>query len=61
MRHSIALFASLVLLSCGVDRITKRSCPETVMQTTTETVTVDMPSTTNQSAFDIDEVSVLEG
>lgn len=66
LSRSRVLRWSLVPLSlfaaCHKDTLVGASCPETVLQTTEQTTTTTMTSTmvSNQSAFDINNVSVLE-
>lgn len=60
MRRLLPVLLSLAFLACGKDHLVKKSCPETVLQTSDETVTTTTSSTTSQSAFDIDQVSSLE-
>jgi hypothetical protein len=60
---SSSLLFSLVSVSgCHKNTLMGASCPETVLQTTEQTTTMTMTSTqvSNQSAFDINNVSVLE-
>jgi hypothetical protein len=57
----LALTAALALTTaCGRDHLHTVSCPETVTETVNETTTSTSTSTSTHSAFDIDQVSVLE-
>ncbi len=59
---SVLVLVMLLVTACHKNALMGASCPETVLQTTEQTTTMTMTSTqvSSQSAFDINNVSVLE-